>query len=89
MRPARGKPVVLAFDGLKVAYAPHEAAFVRSLLDAPGDPAAVLAPVRLIHRLKALLDAVMVDEDEEASIRRGWASADTAAMRADMRETAA
>lgn len=73
---------VLTINGLDALYRPREAAVLRSLVGLSDagvmTPAEAWAQISLLHGLKATLDAVIVDEAEEALIRGGWDARDAA-----------
>lgn len=73
----KGEEVVI--DGVAAWYAPHELKALRSMVHAAGlTPVASWPAIALVHALKFQLEATIVDDVEEASIRRGWVAAEPA-----------
>lgn len=77
----KGKGQEFVIDGVRAWYRQHELDAMRRLshaTDMGAEPLAVLAQMRLLHGLKVELGARLVDEHEEAAIRRDWDAAMTA-----------
>lgn len=68
----------VTIDGVTARYSKRELAALRDLTTAPCAPAVAWAVIGFIHAVKFQFEAVIVDEVEEASIRRGWDAAEAA-----------
>lgn len=78
---------VVRINGVDARYAKHEIAHIRALIGASDEgrctPKAAWSQISLLHGLKVELGAVLVDEHEEASIRRAFDAFDEAQREAE------
>lgn len=66
----KGERVIL--QGLGAWYSSRELKILREMVEAPREAEGVWRDIMLIHGLKAELGGTIVDEREEALIRRAW-----------------